>query len=142
MIRILYVCVHNSARSQIAEEYTRRFAQSLGKDIRAESAGLEPGNLNPFVVKALLEDGIDIEGKETRSVVDLFNANREYDYVITVCSREAEQKCPIFPGLTTRMNWPLEDPADYTGTEAEIMPKVRALQKAIMDIVRPFVESL
>lgn len=142
MIRILFVCVHNSARSQIAEEYTRKIGREMGLDIRVESAGLEPGALNPFVVKSLLEEGIDIAGKKTQSVIDLFNANREYDYVITVCSRETEEKCPIFPGITKRFNWPFDDPAAFTGTEEEILAQVRAVREAIKHRLIIFLKTL
>lgn len=142
MIRILFVCVHNSARSQIAEEYTRKIARETGKDIRAESAGLEPGTLNPFVVRSLLEEGIDIGSKKTQSVIDLFNANREFDYVITVCSRETEEKCPIFPGVTKRLNWPFDDPAGFTGTDGEILAKVRDLREEIKKRVGEFITGL
>jgi len=134
--------VHNSARSQFAEEYALRFAKTLRKDIRAESAGLEPGELNPYVVKALKEDGIDIAGKKTRSVIDLFNANREYEYVVTVCSREAEERCPVFPGISKRLNWPFEDPADFTGTPEEIAEKTRILRDRIKGKVEAFVRSI
>lgn len=142
MIRILFVCTHNSARSQIAEAYTRLFSEGLSEEIRVESAGLVPGELNSFVVKALLEEGIDISGKVTQSVVDLFNKNREYEYVITVCSRETEARCPIFPGITKRLNWPYDDPAGFRGTDEEIMAKVRNLRDAIKARIRAFVDEI
>lgn len=141
MVRILYVCTHNSARSQIAEAYTRLFSAGLTEEVRVESAGLVPGELNPFVVKALLEEGIDISGKVTQSVVDLFNRNREYEYVITVCSRETEARCPIFPGITKRLNWPYDDPSGFRGTEEEIMAKVRILRDEIKARIKSFIEE-
>ena len=138
MVSILCLCVHNSARSQMAEAYFRK----LGGDIfEVESAGLEPGKLNPFVVRALQEDGIDISGKKTQDVFALYTAGRSYRYVITVCSSEAAERCPIFPGLSEKLHWPFPDPSTFTGTDEEIMARVRGVRDAIREKVRGFVES-
>ena len=138
MVSILCLCVHNSARSQMAEAYFRK----LGGDIfEVESAGLEPGKLNPFVVRALREDGIDISGKKTQDVFALFTAGRTYRWVITVCSREAAERCPIFPGLSEKLHWPFPDPSTFTGTDDEILAGVRDVRDAIKEKVRGFVES-
>ena len=138
MVSILCLCVHNSARSQMAEAYFRK----LGGDIfEVESAGLEPGKLNPFVVLALQEDGIDISGKKTQDVFALFKARRTYRYVITVCSREAAERCPIFPGLSEKLHWPFPDPSTFTGADEEILARVRDVRDAIREKVRGFVES-
>ncbi len=139
MKRVLFLCVHNSARSQMAEAYLRRFG---GSDFEVESAGLEPGKLNPFVVRALAEDGIDIAGKSTQDVHDLFNARKSYDYVVTVCSKEAAERCPIFPGLSIKLHWPFDDPSTFTGSDGEIMAKVRALRDAIKEKVKAFAEGI
>ena len=110
MTSVLCLCVHNSARSQMAEEFLRK----LGGDVfEVESAGLDPGELNPYVVRALREEGIEISGKKTRSVLDLFKAGRSYRYVITVCSKEAAERCPIFPGKSERLHWPFPDPSIF-----------------------------
>jgi len=135
MTKVLFLCVHNSARSQIAEAYLHRFG---GADFEVESAGLEPGKLNPFVVRALAEDGIDISGKTTQGVFELYKAGRRYDYVVTVCSREAADRCPIFPGITQRLHWPFPDPADFVGTEEQVMAQVREVRDAIKEKVREF----
>ncbi len=71
--KVLFICVHNSARSQMAEAYLRRFG---GTEFEVESAGLEPGKLNPYVVRALAEDGFDISGKKTQGVFDLYKAGQ------------------------------------------------------------------
>jgi arsenate reductase (thioredoxin) len=138
-MKILFVCVHNSARSQIAEEYTR--LGSKGK-VEAESAGLEPGMLNPYVIKALLEDGIDISNKKTQSVFELYKKGNTYDYVITVCSKEAEAECPVFPGNTQRLNWPFEDPALFKGSDEEIMDQVRHVRDRIKDKTIAFLNAI
>lgn len=94
--RVLFVCVHNSARSQMAEA----FLNNLGGDrFEAVSAGLEPGTLNPLVVEVMKEAGIDISQNRTKSVFDLFKKGELFSYVITVCDEASAQRCPVFPGL-------------------------------------------
>ena len=137
-MRVLVICVHNSARSQMAEAYLRREA---GGRIFVESAGLEPGKLNPFVVRALREDGLEIEGKPTQSVFELYKEGRRYTHVITVCSKEAADRCPLFPGGHEKLFWPFPDPSGFTGSDAEVMAKVRELRDAIRDKVRQFVRE-
>jgi arsenate reductase (thioredoxin) len=136
VISILCLCVHNSARSQMAEAYLRL----LGGDIfEVESAGLEPGSLNPFVVRALREEGIDISGKIPQDVFALYKAGRAYRYVITVCSPEAAERCPVFPGRSEKLHWPFPDPSTFRGTDEQIMASVRALRDEIREKVRRFV---
>jgi arsenate reductase (thioredoxin) len=138
MVSVLCLCVHNSARSQMAEAYLRLFG---GDIFEVESAGLEPGKLNPFVVKALREEGIDISGKKTQDVFELFKAGRTFRYVITVCSAEAAERCPVFPGRSEKLRWPFPDPSTFTGTDEEIMAGVRSVRDAIKDRVRDFVSG-
>ena len=136
MTSVLCLCVHNSARSQMAEEFLRK----LGGDVfEVESAGLDPGELNPYVVRALREEGIEISGKKTRSVLDLFKAGRSYRYVITVCSKEAAERCPIFPGKSERLHWPFPDPSIFQGSDEQIMAQVRDVRDAIKTRVKAFV---
>lgn len=136
--KVLFICVHNSARSQMAEEYLRQFA---GDRYDVESAGLEAGEINPYVVKVLKEDGIDISEKKTQSVFDLYRRGKTYGYVITVCSREAEEKCPIFPGPVRRVHWPFPDPSKFEGTDEEITHKTREIRDSIKDHVKQFAEA-
>jgi len=138
MISVLCLCVHNSARSQMAEAYFKVFGADL---FDVESAGLEPGQLNPFVVRALNEDGIDISGKRTQDVFSLVKAGRRFLHVITVCSKEAAERCPLFPGRSERLHWPFPDPSTFQGTDEEIMVQVRAVREAIRQKVREFVEQ-
>lgn len=133
---VLFVCVHNSARSQIAEEYLRRYGSDL---FAVESAGLEPGKINPVVAASLREEGIEIGDKETRSVVDVYRQGRTFDYVITVCSRKAERNCPAFPGPVHRLAWPFPDPARFEGGAAEVAKKVAALKEEIREAVLQFI---
>jgi arsenate reductase len=136
MKKVLFLCVHNSARSQMAEAYLAKFG--AGRFI-AESAGLEPGKLNPFVVRALAEDGIDIAGKSTRDVFSLFRSGATFDAVVTVCSKEAAERCPIFPGRVERHHWPFDDPSRFKGSDEEIMAQVRVVRDAIKAKVQEFV---
>lgn len=135
MPKVLFVCTHNSARSQMAEAYLRKFG---GDRFEVESAGLEAGNLNPYVVRALLEEGMDISGKKTQDVFALLRQGRFYNFVIAVCSKESADRCPIFPGRATRLVWSYPDPSTFTGSDEEIMAQVREVRNAIRERVHQF----
>src|SRR5687767_6711498 len=100
--KVLFICSHNSARSQMAQAFLN---DSCGDQFVAESAGLEPGTLNPLAIEAMVEVGIDISDQSTHSVWELFKAGRTYGYVITVCDESTAEKCPIFPGCSVRLHW-------------------------------------
>jgi arsenate reductase (thioredoxin) len=138
MTKVLFLCVHNSARSQMAQA----FLEKHGRDrFEVESAGLEPGNLNPFVVRAMAEVGIDISRNPTKSVFELFKLGKIYQVVVTVCSKEAAEKCPIFPGLSEKIHWPFADPSTFMGTDEEIMAGVRQVRDQIEAAVKEFIKS-
>lgn len=128
MTKVLFLCVHNSARSQMAEAFLKRLG---GDRFEAESAGLEPGRLNPHVVRAMAEIGFDISRNPTKSVFDLAAEGRSYDLVVTVCSKEAAERCPVFPGRAERLHWPFADPSSFSGSDEEIMEKVRGVRDEI-----------
>ncbi|OUD12360.1 arsenate reductase ArsC [Thioflexithrix psekupsensis] len=125
---VLFVCIHNSARSQMAEAWFNHFCS---EEFFAESAGIEPGTLNPLAVAAMQEVGIDISQKKTQSVFELFKASRIYAYVVTVCDETSAERCPIFPGVTTRINWSFPDPSQFQGTEEERLEQARAVSLLI-----------
>ena len=128
--KILFICQHNSGRSQIAEAYLRKFA---GDHFEIDSAGLEPSDsVNPLVVEVMKEDGLYISGKRPQRVMDLFKAGKIYSHVITVC-HDSENQCPIFPGITKRWHWPFPDPAKATGSHQEKLAKVREIRDQIKD---------
>ena len=106
------------------------------------SAGIEPGSLNPTVVELLKEDGIDITGKQTRSVYDLHAAGERFDYVIAVCDKEAAERCPIFPAEKRRLHWPFPDPSKATGTMKEKLDYVRPIRDEIRAKAEAFVEEV
>jgi arsenate reductase len=106
----------------------------------AESAGLEPGTLNPYVIEALKQDGINISGKQAKSVKALFKSDEIFDYVITVCSKSVEEQCLVFPGMVIRMNWPFSDPERFHGTPDEILEQVIELRDIISKMIEQFIE--
>ena len=125
---VLFVCVHNSARSQMAEALLRRMC---GEEFETYSAGLEPGRLNPLVVEVMKEIGLDISENQTKSVFDMFKSGIMFAYVITVCDETAAERCPIFPGVTQRLHWSFPDPAAFEGTHQHKLERTREVRDAI-----------
>jgi arsenate reductase len=137
--RVLFVCVHNSARSQMAEAFLNRLAPDR---FEAESAGLEPEPLNPLVIEVMKEAGFDISAQQAKSVFGLYKEGRLYDYVITVCEESQAERCPLFPGRATRLDWPFENPANLTGSREERLAKTREIRDKIRKRVEEFVGEL
>ncbi len=135
--RILFICVHNSARSQMAEAFANHDHPDL---FEARSAGLEPTGLLPLAVAAMAEAGIDISSQRADSVFDRYKAGEMFDYVITVCA-EAEEKCPVFPGIARRLYWPIEDPAALQGDEAARRAGAARIRDALRDAVRALADE-
>ena len=113
-----------------------------GNQFEVESAGLEPGSLNPLAVESLKEVGIDISRNQTKSVFDLFKQGRMYTYVITVCDETNAERCPTFPGIAKRVHWTFEDPATVEGSRQEKLAKVRTIRNQIESKLKEFVQSL
>jgi arsenate reductase len=135
-ISVLFVCMHNSARSQIAEAYLNKLA---GDRFTAESAGIEPGVLNPLVVESMKQDGMDISGNKTKSVFDFYRQGRIFNYVITVCDKEAAERCPVFLGVTERLHWSFKDPSKFTGTHEEKLAQVKNVRDEIKGQIIKFI---
>jgi len=133
--KVLFICVHNSARSQMAAALLN---ERCGELYDAESAGLEPGKLNPLAVEVLREAGIDISKNETQAVFDVFKSGKLFAYVITVCDESEAKGCPIFPGVTTRLHWSFPDPSKFTGTPEEKIEQTRQVRDKIDSQVRRF----
>ena len=138
MYKILFVCVHNSARSQMAAAFLNHYGQDKFK---ADSAGIEKGKLNLFAIEAMSEVGIDISKNETKEVFDLFRQGRSYDAVITVCEKEAAERCPLFPGRVKRIEWSFPDPSKFVGTDKEILTQVRNIRDQIKERVLQFIDE-
>lgn len=137
-IRVLFLCVHNSARSQMAEAFLKKYG---GNKFEVESAGLEPGALNPVVVKAMKEIGIDISQNKTKNAFDFAKQGRQYDYVITVCDESQSELCPIFPGNAKKFHWSFADPSGFTGSKEEKLAKTREVRNQIETKIKNWLSS-
>jgi arsenate reductase len=119
------------------------FLNSLAGDkFFAESAGLEAGTINPHVVQVMKEVGIDISQNRTDSVFEFFKESRLYAYVIAVCDAASAERCPIFPGVSKRLNWSFANPAEFIGSKEEILSQTRKVRDQIKIEVEKFIESL
>lgn len=136
--KVLFVCIHNSARSQMAEELLRKLA---GQNFEIESAGIEPGKLNPVVVEVLKEIGIDISLKKTQAVHDLLKQSKSYDYVITVCDETSAERCPVFPGTAKRLHWGFTDPSQFQGSWESRLEQTRAVRHQIELKIRQWLDQ-
>jgi arsenate reductase (thioredoxin) len=137
--KVLFICIHNSARSQMAEAFLN---QICGDEFEAHSAGLEPGKLNPIVVETMQEIGIDISGNQTKAVFDMFKSGKLFAYVITVCDEASAERCPIFPGLTRRLHWSFPDPSSLQGTHEEKLAKTREVRDSIKSKIKAWCEEV
>jgi arsenate reductase (thioredoxin) len=125
--RVLFLCTHNSARSQMAEGLLRHLA---GDRFEAMSAGTEATHVRPLAVRAMEEVGIDISGQESKSL-DRY-LKEPFDHVITVCD-EANEACPFFPGVQSRLHWSFEDPSKAEGSEVERLEVFRSVRDQIRE---------
>lgn len=137
--RVLFVCIHNSARSQMAEALLNHLA---GDKFEAESAGLEPGTLNPLAVDAMKKMNIDISKKQTRSVFDLYKSGRMFAYVVTVCDEATAERCPIFAGVTKRLHWSFPDPSALEGTYDEKLRQTIAIRDQIRNHIENWLSEV
>jgi arsenate reductase len=131
--KVLFICIHNSARSQMAEAWLNFLH---GDRFEAKSAGLEPGELNPLAVKTMEEAGIDISKNRTKSVFDIIKSGEMFSWVVTVCDESSAERCPVFPGIVKRLHWSFPDPALLNGTLEEKMNAVRNIRDDIRAAVR------
>jgi arsenate reductase len=129
---VLFVCTHNSARSQMAEGFLRHIG---GDAFEVYSAGTEPGRLHPLAVQAMAEEGIDISGQRAKPVDDF--VRHRFDYVITVCD-DAREACPFFPGAARRLHWSLPDPSAASGSPEERLAVFRAVRDDLRRRVEEF----
>jgi arsenate reductase len=137
-IKVLFVCIHNSARSQMSEA----FLNKLGSDrFEAQSAGLEPGTLNPVVVEAMKQTGIDISGNKTKNVFDFLKRGERFSYVITVCDETNGERCPLFPGAAKRIHWGFPDPSALAGAYKEKLTKTAEIRDMIKAKIEEFIKT-
>ena len=134
--RVLFLCTGNSARSQMAEAFLRKYA---GDHFEAHSAGLEPKGLNPFTLKVMKEAGIDVSNQQSKGI-ETYLGKTHFQYLITVCD-DADQNCPtVWPGVNTRMHWSFEDPAKFEGSEEEKLAKFREIRDVIEKKIKAWLD--
>lgn len=130
--RVLFICTHNSARSQMAEGYLRHLA---GDRFDVYSAGTEATLVRPQAIEVMAEIGIDISGQSSKTLQQYLP--ERWDYVITVCD-DANESCPVFPGTSDRSHWSFPDPSKATGTDAERLQVYRDVRDQIARRIRTF----
>lgn len=123
--KVLFICTHNSARSQIAEALLRSLY--LGR-YEAYSGGTQPSTVNPYAVRAMKEIGVDISAHRSKSVNEFRGS--EFDYVVTVCD-QAKETCPFFPGGKEYLHQGFEDPSEFKGTDQEMLVIFRQVRDEI-----------
>lgn len=128
--RVLFICTHNSARSQMAEGLLRHFG---GDRFEAESAGTEETHVRPLAIRAMEELGIDISGQSSKTLERF--VDEPWDYVITVCD-QANDSCPFFPGSAQRLHWSFEDPSAAVGSEEDRLAVFRRVRDEILERIR------
>jgi len=133
--RVLFLCTHNSARSQMAEGLLRSMA---GDRFEAGSAGTEKTSVNPLAIRAMAELGIDIGGQTSKRYEDVLQP--PWDYVITVCD-DANERCPLVPGSVQRLHWSFDDPSRATGDEAQRLGVFRRVRDQIQERLASWLES-
>lgn len=124
--KVLFLCTHNSARSQMAEAFLRKHA---GDRFEVFSAGLEPGEIHPYTRRVMEEARLNLEGQRSKGLEE-YLGKAQFAYLITVCDR-ADEQCPVFPGQGTRLHWSFEDPSAAAGSEEEKLAKFRMVREAI-----------
>ena len=133
--RVLFLCTGNSARSQMAEAFLRKYA---GNTLEAHSAGLEPKGVNPLAVQVMHEVGVDIS-RQTSKSIETYLGKMLFQYLVTVCD-DADKNCPtIWPGVNIRLHWSFEDPARFEGTKTEKLAKFREVRDQIEKKVKEWV---
>ncbi len=136
MKKVLFICGHNSGRSQMAEALLSKMG---GSEFTVKSAGLQPANaVNPLVKEVMQELGIDMAGQTPKSAFDLFKSGELFTHVITVCDKETDDNCPIYPGIQRRENWPFPDPEKLAGTHEEKLTELRKIRDDIKNRIAEY----
>lgn len=138
--KVLFVCVHNSGRSQMAQAWMNRICPEL---FEAQSAGITPhGEMNPLVVSAMHEAGIDLSGARPRSVFDVYKSGEVFSHIITVCDQSSAEKCPVFLGLVKQIHWSFPDCSELVGTEEEKLSAIRKIRDDIRSRITAWCEEM
>jgi arsenate reductase len=137
-LRVLFVCIHNGGRSQMAEAFLNKFG---GDKFFGESAGLDAGTLNPIVVDAMKEIGMDISANKTKDVFDFFKEGKRFNYVVTVCDEANAERCPIFPGTIQKLHWSFRDPSALEGSYEKKLSATRVIRDEIKNKILEWIEG-
>jgi arsenate reductase len=135
-IKVLFLCTSNSCRSQMAEAWLRELG---GEGFTVFSAGLEPHGVHPLTIKVMEEAGCDMSGHRSKHL-DEFVGEVAFDFLITVCSN-ADERCPVFPGMGERLHWPFEDPAGFKGPEEQQLAFFRQVRDQIKDKIQGWLDA-
>jgi len=122
----------------MAEAFLKKYG---GDSFEVESAGLEPGTLNPIVVEAMRDAGIDISRNQTKSVFGFYTLGKLYDYVVTVCDESQSERCPIFPGVAQKLHWGFPDPSAFAGSQEEKLIKTKEVRDQIEAKIKDWLKS-
>jgi arsenate reductase len=134
--KVIFLCIGNSARSQMAEALLRKYANDY---FEVYSAGYDPKPVNPLTIKVMKEIGIDLASHYSKDL-NQFLGKIHFGIVVTVCTK-AENNCPTFPGVSTRLFWPFEDPAQIKGTEEEKLAKFREIRDQIDNKIKDWLKE-
>lgn len=137
--RVMFICIHNSGRSQIGEAFLRHLA---GDSFEVHSAGLDAGKLNPLVVKTMEEIGISMAGHYAKKASEYIERREHFDYVITVCDETNAERCPMFPGKHVRIHWSFPDPSALAGTDEEKLAGIRPIRDEIKKKVEGWIAAV
>src|SRR4030042_3324427 len=136
-IKVLFICTGNSARSQMAEAFLRKF---VGDQFEAYSAGIEPRDIHPYTARVMEEVGISLSGHSSKHIKE-YMGRIHFAYVIILCE-EAEKQCPTtFPGITQRLHWSFEDPFTFSGSDEEKAKKFREVRDQIEERVKSWLSE-
>lgn len=136
-LRVLFLCTGNSCRSQMAEAWLRELG---GEAFEVFSAGLEPHGVNPLTITVMEELGMDMSAHRSKHL-DEFQGKTNFDFLITVCGN-ADERCPFFPGMGTRLHWPFEDPAAFIGPDPEKLAAFQDVRDQIKDKIQSWLDEL
>ena len=137
MQRVLFLCTGNSARSQMAEAFLRKYG---GEAFEAHSAGLQPKGMHPLTVQVMQEVEIDVSGQQSKGV-DVYLGKLLFQHLITVCD-DADKNCPTtWPGISKRQHWSFEDPAAFEGTDDAKLAKFRQVRDQIEARIKEWVAN-
>jgi arsenate reductase (thioredoxin) len=136
MTKVLFICTHNSARSQMAEALLKKYA---GEHFEVYSAGYQPQPIHSYTYKVMQEIDIDLSNQQPKDLWELAK-NQHFGIIITVC-KKTEADCPTIPGASTRLYWNIEDPAAYEGSEEAKIAKFREIRNQIKEKIVEFLKE-